>query len=381
MGSEPIWHPMLGLIQSCQLAAFFLMRKRTDHPGAHRRLSAAIIGMLLALPLVAAPAHAEPSQGQLDRAIEDLGRMQQQQEVIIEQYNTLAEQLKDTKAALAIANADYDRYSGEADQAQTELDLRTREIYTSGLNSRLDAFFGSSDYSDFSDRITYLSAIADANQASAADASVSQQKADWAREAAQKAQAEEQKQEDELAAKKKQIEAGIAKQEALVAKLKIEYAAALAAWENQQAAPSGPDGTGPPQMPDEGHTNPPPPSSAAATAIATARAQIGKPYKWAASGPDSFDCSGLTMFAWNSAGVSLPHSSFDQFNDYPHVSKDQLQSGDLVFFDTDGDGVINHVALYIGGGSMIQADSGGVGVGLVFSGYYGARYVGASRPG
>ena len=97
------------------------------------------------------------------------------------------------------------------------------------------------------------------------------------------------------------------------------------------------------------------PSPAAATAIAYARAQLGKPYVYGATGPDAFDCSGLVQAAWQAAGISIPRTSEDQWADLPHVSSPQ--PGDLVFFP-GGDGTPaapGHVALVIGGGQMIQA--------------------------
>ncbi len=98
--------------------------------------------------------------------------------------------------------------------------------------------------------------------------------------------------------------------------------------------------------------NVPPPSSGAAAAIAFARAQIGKPYVWGSTGPNSFDCSGLTMRAWEAGGVSMPHYSGAQFSTFPHVGLSQLQPGDLVF---KGPGGSAHVALYVGGGMQIAA--------------------------
>ncbi|HVE92734.1 MAG TPA: NlpC/P60 family protein [Actinomycetota bacterium] len=98
-----------------------------------------------------------------------------------------------------------------------------------------------------------------------------------------------------------------------------------------------------------------PVKSGAGKAVATAAAQIGKPYKWGGAGPDSFDCSGLTQYAWASAGVSLPHSSQAQYNALPKVDRSQLQPGDLVFFGNP----IHHVGIYEGGGSMIAAPQTG----------------------
>jgi cell wall-associated NlpC family hydrolase len=98
-------------------------------------------------------------------------------------------------------------------------------------------------------------------------------------------------------------------------------------------------------------TKAPPPSSGAGAAIAYARAQLGKPYQWGAAGPNSFDCSGLTMMAWEAGGVSLPHYTAAQYADTAHVAIADLQPGDLVFFGSD----LHHVGLYIGGGQMIDA--------------------------
>jgi cell wall-associated NlpC family hydrolase len=92
-------------------------------------------------------------------------------------------------------------------------------------------------------------------------------------------------------------------------------------------------------------------SGGAAVAVHWALAEIGKPYVWGAAGPDSFDCSGLTQFVWAKAGVYLYHYTGDQWNEGVHVSRNQLQPGDLVFFYPD----ISHVGIYVGNGMMIDA--------------------------
>jgi cell wall-associated NlpC family hydrolase len=93
----------------------------------------------------------------------------------------------------------------------------------------------------------------------------------------------------------------------------------------------------------------------AAKALAFARAQIGKPYVWGATGPGSYDCSGLTQAAWKAAGVTLPRVTYDQVNAGTTVSLADAQPGDLVFFYDD----ISHVGLYIGNGMMIHAPKPG----------------------
>ena len=105
-----------------------------------------------------------------------------------------------------------------------------------------------------------------------------------------------------------------------------------------------------------------------------ARSRLGRPYVWAAAGPNSFDCSGLTMWAYRRIGISLPHSSRAQINVGQRVSRSNLQPGDLVFFGSP----IHHVGMYIGGGMMIHAPSSGdvVKVSSAFRG----DFAGASRP-
>ncbi|MEV6394122.1 NlpC/P60 family protein [Streptomyces sp. NPDC051907] len=93
------------------------------------------------------------------------------------------------------------------------------------------------------------------------------------------------------------------------------------------------------------------PNARAEQAIAYAYGAIGKPYVWGATGPNSYDCSGLTQAAWRSAGVSLPRTTYTQINAGQRVSRSQLAPGDLVFFYSG----ISHVGLYIGGGKMIHA--------------------------
>ena len=114
---------------------------------------------------------------------------------------------------------------------------------------------------------------------------------------------------------------------------------------------------------------------AAGIAVKTACAQIGKPYVWGADGPDSFDCSGLTQYAWKAAGVYLTHYTGAQWNEGTPVSKADLRPGDLVFFYSD----LHHVGMYVGNGLMVHASRSGVPVKMARMEYM--PYMGARRPG
>ena len=116
-------------------------------------------------------------------------------------------------------------------------------------------------------------------------------------------------------------------------------------------------------------------SAAAGKAVAFALAQVDKPYSFGASGPGSYDCSGLTMRAWQAGGVSLPHSAADQYNYGHHVSLDSLEPGDLVFMYHP----IGHVTIYIGSGMMVSAPTEGQDVTVVPLSSYLHDIVGATR--
>lgn len=116
-----------------------------------------------------------------------------------------------------------------------------------------------------------------------------------------------------------------------------------------------------------------PTGSGGAAAVAAAESRLGDPYVWGAAGPDSFDCSGLTMWAWAHAGVSLPHFSGAQYSSTTHIPMSDLQPGDLVFFADPGE----HVAMYIGNGQIIEAPHTGA---VVHIAPLYSQFVLASRP-
>jgi cell wall-associated NlpC family hydrolase len=115
-------------------------------------------------------------------------------------------------------------------------------------------------------------------------------------------------------------------------------------------------------------------SGKGATALAFARRQLGDPYRFGASGPNAWDCSGLTAGAWRRAGVSLPHNAAAQFHRGRHIAKSQLRPGDLVFFYSGP----SHVAIYAGHGMVIHAPRPGKRVSYIKMKYMPFR--GARRP-
>lgn len=156
---------------------------------------------------------------------------------------------------------------------------------------------------------------------------------------------------------KRELEATETQQAAVLAQVSADIDALIKEEQRRQAAAAAAaagrgrsSGRSPETFPDL-----PPPGPAAANAIAWARAQIGKPYNNTNPtrfGPDAFDCSGLVYMAYGMAGVSIPKVSGPQYQALPHVSMDALLPGDLIFW---GGGGGSHVALYVGGGQIVEA--------------------------
>jgi peptidoglycan DL-endopeptidase CwlO len=123
----------------------------------------------------------------------------------------------------------------------------------------------------------------------------------------------------------------------------------------------------------------PAPAGGGGSAVAAARTKLGAPYALGGVGP-SFDCSGLTQWAFAQAGVTLPRTSFEQASAGVHVDRAAVQAGDLVFFDADGPGA-SHVGIATSNGTAISATSHGVREHAISGPYWGNHYYGARRVG
>ncbi|MFR9794423.1 NlpC/P60 family protein [Streptomyces sp. MS06] len=161
-----------------------------------------------------------------------------------------------------------------------------------------------------------------------------------------------------LAAIEKQKQEEAARKAAELARQQAEEQqrqADAAAQQQQQAQTGDTSGTGTSDSGSSGTSTGTASATQADKALAFARAQIGKPYVWGATGPGSYDCSGLTQAAWKAAGVDLPRTTYDQVNAGTTVPLSQARPGDLVFFYSD----VSHVGIYIGNGMMIHAPKPG----------------------
>ena len=120
-----------------------------------------------------------------------------------------------------------------------------------------------------------------------------------------------------------------------------------------------------------------PTSTQAGKAVAFTYAQLGKPYQWGATGPGSYDCSGLVQAAWAAAGVAIPRDTYEQWAALPHIATSAIQPGDLLYYDGEG-----HVAMYVGDGYIIDAPQTGMNVQKLpmNTSWYASTFDGAVRP-
>jgi peptidoglycan DL-endopeptidase CwlO len=327
-----------------------------------------LIGAVLSAPTGASPIDDKRAQAeQLQREIDANG---EQISMLAEQYNGAVLRLEDAERELAQVEAERDA----AEQTTAALESRVAErgaaLYVgAGAQSPL-SWIDVADVNDAGSRSIYGgvatdrdSRLLDQLRASREDLALAETRIERARDAAQR-------EIDDLDGRRREVEAANERQRELLAQVKGDLATLIeeerareeAAEREQSAAAfarlradSGGERSDLAGEPSQVIPDAPAPSAGATAAVAYARAQLGKPYEYAATGPDTFDCSGLTMMAWAQAGVSMPHYSAAQGAMFPRVPDDQLSPGDLVIYYPDE----HHVAIYVGGGMTIAATQTG----------------------
>jgi cell wall-associated NlpC family hydrolase len=261
-----------------------------------------------------------------------------------QQLTAIDEQVHEAELIVAAQQAAAADAAAQADAAHQALAVYAPQIraiaqsgFTAENQSRVAAFLTSESADELVQLMTTLDMIAAHTNSVITDVAAAQAAAEQAQAAADQAAATAQAGLDQLQAQKAEVQKKVADYQADFARLSAAEQAAVT------TAVAGPTLRAPSDLPM--------PPGAAGAAIATALAQVGDAYQHAASGPDAFDCSGLTSYAYAAAGISLPHSSRAQSTMGTQVSRADLQPGDLVFFYSP----ISHVGLYIGNGMMVHA--------------------------
>ena len=311
----------------------------------------------------------------------------------VEAYNLATTKLDRVRADLRENHASLRIAKDSLRRAQTALAARLVSVYTSGgQNNSLEVLLGATSLDDLVNRFDTV------NRISAQDARILGQVVKFndevkAREVRLKrAKAEAAALVRERASERASIQSQLAARRSLLssirgeiahmkaeeaarqAQLRRELAARVAAQQQQPPVQALTTVVAPTSAGSSSSPAPAPPATHGGV-VGVAMQYLGVPYRWGGASPSGFDCSGLVMYVFAQVGVSLPHSSYAQYGMGSPVSRDQLQPGDLVFFDGLG-----HVGIYVGGGSFIHAPHTGDVVKISsMTGWYSSTYVGARR--
>ena len=321
---------------------------------AGRTLLRALICGAAAL-VVLAPATAALADPSLAEIQDQVQKKADEVELVIEAYNKVNEDLAATQAALADLKTKMDPLQSNVDAAYVNVSKIAYAAYRSSSLRTASVLLNANSSGNLMDQITLLEQV-----------SKSQSKTITTYTDAKKGFDAEKKRLDELLAaqnaQKTDLETKKAKIEGDLKALQVLLNKAKAAGAKTGSA-------------NAGNVSNPHVSGGAGRAVDYAFAQLGKPYKYGAAGPNAFDCSGLTQQAWKAGGVSLPHNAASQYNSLPHVSKANIEPGDLVFSNGLG-----HVSIYVGNGNVIAAPHTGDVVKVQGIGSIGS-IVGYGRPG
>ncbi|MEY2469628.1 MAG: peptidoglycan DL-endopeptidase CwlO [Actinomycetota bacterium] len=324
---------------------------------------ALILGLGSLSTLVANQASADPvasKKAEAARISAELSRLANRAEILTEDWNEARVKSSDLDAKTRNAAADLAATAAKAQVASNNLKkMATAAYIRGGLDTQRSS--ATTDGVDPGRAEYYIHSTAN-NQRDAID-ELRQAKLVLAERQSGLAAARDQarRQLNQMSAKRKAAASAVAAQQALLNKVTGDLARLVAADQARRTSPARSSA-----RPSRGRlqgtppgADAPAPNPAAGGAVAEAKRQLGKPYHYGGSGPDSFDCSGLTSWAWRvGGGRSLPHSSRAQYSATSRVSMNEIAPGDLVFFGSSV-GSIHHVGIYVGGGQMVDAPETG----------------------
>ncbi|MDQ5816678.1 MAG: NlpC/P60 family protein [Actinomycetota bacterium] len=353
--------------------------KAMSRPFVARRAGA----LLLTLGILGAGAsgvsRAAPTQAEVDSAQARLMALEKEFELAVEEYNLVHDRLEQIRTEIATSELVIRRLERRMSTQQDSAVALAQELYMGGTTASFEAVLDSDSIAEVESSIAYLQSSQQAQAKVFERLSVDRRVLETHLDDLESARSRAQATEERLVSMRVEIEAKVNEQADEVADLNRQVEAAARrqrAQEEARARAAAEAAASDPQPPIPGSTTPTAtaPNGNAQAAVDAALSQVGKPYQWGAAGPDSYDCSGLTMWAWAHAGVSLPHNSGAQYAATSRVAQSDWQPGDLLFYGSP----IHHVGMYIGGGRMVEAPYTGSQVRVVSP--YRSDYVGAGRP-
>jgi cell wall-associated NlpC family hydrolase len=337
------------------------------------RTAALVVGALgatvVALPTVAGAQPQSPKKPQtIEQVQKELGSLALENSQLIEQYDQGRIQVEQRQAAAARAQHAANVASAHLRSARAVLGQSFSAMYEGGSFSTTGALLTSESGASYLSRLDTMSMISQHNAQLVREVTAIKKQAAHSRDTANSMLADARATLKALAAKRADVQAQVDKYKNLLATLTAAQRAAFFAAQHPTATHAAVQ-TAKAQLISVKGT-----PAAAQKAVQFALAQVGKPYVWGAAGPSSYDCSGLTMAAYRSAGISLPHSAAQQYGYGHHVSFSELRPGDLIFLYSP----IGHVEMYIGDGLAVSAPTSGEDV-KVISVSAGGDYTGATR--
>jgi cell wall-associated NlpC family hydrolase len=333
---------------------------------------------MLAAALTAAPASATSiaqKKSEAAAAEQQLSKLSRQAEHAVEVYDGIHQKYENTLAALRL-NEQTLRYAKQnLKAAQQQLAASLTQDYKSGSQDAISYVLAARSIGDLVDQVQVLQRTTGVNKSLLNQITKDQAEIVQRQKLLTTQKAQRTAQQAAAAGQRDQATSAVDRQQryfdglkASIQKMINDQQAAAAAAAAASATAAGSSGSAPPtNLPN------PPAGTLGGQAVAIAERYLGVPYVWGGASPSGFDCSGLTMYVYAQLGVSLPHNAAAQYGALPHVSESDLQPGDLVFFDG-----LNHVGIYIGGGSIIHAPHTGTVV-QISSLSGGGSYYGAAR--
>ncbi|TDD33992.1 NlpC/P60 family protein [Actinomadura sp. KC06] len=283
---------------------------------------AGALAVLSVAPHTTAVAHAEPEPSTKELRTKAL-KLADELEKLTEQYNGLKVKLAQSQRAAKVATENAQRQEKTLESIRQKVGSLAATSYMQGGSDPAVSFVASQDPQSVLDQAATLNYFAKRDSSKVLGLMQAMQAAQRARKSAEE--------------RAKQVQA-------LRTQLDSQRKKVTETYEKVRGKLVKRDPTQLAKLPVVG-------TGKGAQALRYAMSKIGVPYVWGAAGPNSFDCSGLTMWAYKQVGINLPHYTGSQWNAGTHVSRSELQPGDLVFFHSD----LHHMGMYVGDGKMLHA--------------------------